>query len=138
MKIFIANDHAGLVLKKQIMEFFHEVSFTDLGCYDENRVDYPDYANKLCLELLENKSDKGILICGTGIGMSIAANRHKHIRAALCYDLETAMLARKHNDANILVLGSRVILPKKAIECIKIFLETNFENGYHLARINKL
>jgi ribose 5-phosphate isomerase B len=140
MKILIANDHAGLDLKKQLLEHLasKKILFEDLGCNVESSVDYPDYANALILRMKESDENIGILICGSGIGMSIAANRNKYVRAALCHNIEYAKLARAHNDANVLVLGARFLPPKEAIKILDAFLSTPFEVGRHQFRVNKL
>ncbi len=131
MKIFIASDHAGFLLKEILKQHFKLV---DLGCNSKDSCDYPIFAHKLAESIKNN--DRGILICGTGIGMSITANKHKNIRAALCNDIQTAELSRKHNNANVIVLGARIISTEMAINCIKIFLNTAFEGGRHLHRLN--
>lgn len=137
-KILIAADHAGVALKEVIKNYLLEnaISYEDLGTNSANSVDYPDYANKLCNELSEIQM--GILLCGSGIGMSIAANRYKNVRAALCFNEEMTILSRKHNNANILVLGARFIEQQTAIECVRLFLETKFEEGRHQERIKKI
>ncbi|MCR5224984.1 MAG: ribose 5-phosphate isomerase B [Alphaproteobacteria bacterium] len=135
--IFIASDHAGFELKQYLIETLNE-DIRDLGTYSAESCDYPMYANKLTEEVLHNSNSVGILICGSGIGMSIVANRKKGIRAALCFNKETAELARKHNDANVLVLGARFISKEHATECIQIFLHTQFEGGRHLRRIQQI
>ena len=135
--IFIASDHAGFDLKKQIINLMKD-SFIDLGADNENSVDYPDFAKKLVSKIKNTKNSKGILICGSGIGMSIAANRDKNIRAGLAFKSEIAKLMREHNDANVLVLPGRFINIQDALKCIKNFLTTNFEGGRHQNRINKL
>jgi len=133
---FIASDHRGYVLKEYLKEKF---AFIDLGTFsDKKRVDYPDYANKLAKYVLKEKS-MGVLICSTGIGMSIAANRNKGIRAALCHTVGTAEIARYHNDANILVLGGDYIEPRAAEAVVKRFFEAKFSNEErHKRRIKKL
>lgn len=134
--IVIASDHAGFELKQVITQFLKDANqeFIDLGCDNAESVDYPDYAYKL----VSNLTDKGILICGSGIGMSIAANRFSHIRAALCSSPEMAKLSREHNDANILVLGARIINQNTALECLKVFMNTPFKAGHHQIRVDKL
>lgn len=139
-KIFIASDHAGFDLKKFVIDNFSLSNFEliDLGCdSSEISVDYPDYAQKLAKNLTSD-SDFGILICGSGIGISIAANRFSHIRAALCCDKNSAKLSRNHNNANVLALGSRILDNDLALEIIKVFFESNFEQGRHSKRVNKL
>jgi ribose 5-phosphate isomerase B len=139
-KILIAADHAGFDLKKFLIEELSKIGVEalDLGCSSaEKSVDYPDYAKKLCQKISE-KNQLGILICGSGIGISIAANRFKHIRAALCHNAKTAKLARAHNDANVICCGARIINPNKALAAVKAFLTTNFEEGRHGKRVEKL
>lgn len=137
-KILIASDHAGFKLKTIIIEALEKKNYQvfDLGCNDETSVDYPEYAQKLC-NAIDNKA-KGILICGSGIGMSIAANRFANIRAALCTNKEMARLAIEHNNANVLVLGARIITDKVAFECLTEFLNSKFIGEKHQRRINKL
>ena len=135
--IFIASDHAGFDLKKQIINSM-KGNIVDLGADDENSVDYPDYAKKLVSKIKTTKNSKGILICGSGIGMSIAANRDKNIRAGLAFKSEIAKLMREHNDANVLVLPGRFMNIHDALKCISNFLTTNFEGKRHLNRISKL
>lgn len=140
-KIFIASDHAGFELKDFLIKELINLGFNplDLGCENpKTSVDYPDFAKKLCLKIRENSSDFGILICGSGIGISIAANRFKHIRAALCYNLKSAKLAREHNDANVICLGGRILKHEPALAMVKAFLATQFKGGRHEARIEKL
>lgn len=138
--IHIASDHAGFELKQVLLEYLTKENYlvNDHGCFSEEAVDYPDYAKKLCFAMSQNQIIKGILICGSGIGMSIIANRYKYIRAALCHNSEMARLARRHNDANILVLGARFIDKEEAIACVHEFLITNFEAGRHKIRVDKL
>lgn len=140
----IASDHAGFDLKALFLSqpagaFGDEaLRFEDLGPTDKSSVDYPDYAKRLCVELLSGKASVGILICGSGQGMNIQANRFKGIRSALCWDLSSAKLAREHNNANILCLGSRLIPFGYALEIAKIFLQTPFLGGRHQNRLDKL
>lgn len=138
--IAIAADHAGFDLKAQCASWLAAQGFTveDLGTHSTDSVDYPDYADKLAAWLKAGKGARGVLICGSGIGISIAANRHRHVRAALCTSPEMAELGRKHNDANVLVLGSRIVKPAENLEIVRKFVMTNFENGRHQARVNKL
>ena len=139
-KIFIASDHAGFNLKKAILNKFSESNiFNDLGCYDSSKsVNYPDYAHKVCQKVQKNKTNIGILICGSGMGMVMAANKHKKIRAALCYSVKNAKLSRLHNDANVITLGSRLTSKKIAFNCLNTFLRTKFEGGRHKKRIKKI
>lgn len=138
--LVIASDHAGFELKASIKHALearaHEV--TDLGAHDAESVDYPDMADKLADSINHGVAERGILICGTGIGIGIAANRHLTIRAATCHDVTTARLARAHNDANVLCLGARVIGVEVAIDCVDAFLKTDFEGGRHQRRVDKL
>lgn len=138
--IAIASDHAGFDLKQQIISYLDKKKYQiiDLGCSNKNSVDYPDYANKLAEAIKDNHNLKGILTCGTGIGMSIAANRYNHIRAALCTNSQMSKLAREHNDANILVLGARIIDQQTAFNCVENFLNTDFTETRHQLRIDKL
>ena len=137
-EILIASDHAGYKLKKiLIQELQGEIKFDDLGPFSEDSVDYPDYARKLSKKIDLKKDLLGVLICGSGIGMSMVANRFKNVRAALCMNNEMSSLARQHNDANILVLGSRLISEQEAIKCLLVFLKTNYEGGRHQARLDK-
>ena len=137
-KILIASDHAGYKLKKNLIEELQgEIKFEDLGTFSENSVDYPDYAKKLSKKIDLKNDLFGVLICGSGIGMSMVANRFKNVRAALCMDNKMSILARQHNNANILVLGSRLISEQEAIKCLLVFLKTNYEGGRHQARLDK-
>ena len=139
-KIFIASDHAGFDLKDKVKKFLHTLNLTvmDLGANSsEISVDYPDFAN-LIAQNIKNPNEYGILICGTGIGISIAANRHKHIRCALCHDVTTAKLSREHNDANVLAFGARAIGEAVAMDIIQTFFSTEFAGGRHAKRVDKL
>ena len=139
-KIFISSDHAGFKLKEEIKSHLSKkkLSFQDLGPFNDDRVDYPDYAHKVARKVKANKSNVGILVCGSGMGMNIAANRHKNIRAAQCFNLKSTKLSRLHNDANIITLGSRLLNKKLALSCVNIFLNTKFEGGRHSKRIKKI
>ena len=139
-KIVIASDHAGYSLKEYIKEFLirKNLLIKDIGTKNDARVDYPDYAHKLSRILKKNKNTIGVLICGSGQGMIMTANKHKNIRAALCYNTKSTKLSRLHNDANIITLGSRLISKKNAIKYIKIFLNTKFDGGRHKKRIKKI
>jgi len=139
-KIFISSDHAGFKLKEEIKSHLlkKKLSFQDLGPFNDDRVDYPDYAHKVARRVKANKSNVGILVCGSGMGMNIAANRHKNIRAAQCFNLKSTKLSRLHNDANIITLGSRLLTKKLAINCVNTFLNTKFEGGRHSKRIKKI
>lgn len=140
MKFYIATDHAGLDLKDYTVELLkqkgHDV--VDLGPYDKERVDYPDYANKVCEAVLADKEAQGILICGSGIGMSMAANRHHGIRAALCHDAYTATVARGHNDANVLCFGERIVGKGVAESILDAWIAGSFEGGRHEDRVAKI
>lgn len=137
MKIVIASDHAGFFLKEKIKDFLqkegHEV--LDMGTYSSVSVDYPEYGFKAVEKLLKGEAERGILICGTGIGMSIIANRFPGIRAALCHEPFSAQMARRHNNANVLVLGGRLVGDGMAVEIVRVFLTTEFEAGRHERRI---
>lgn len=138
MNIVIAADHGGVELKGKVVTVLKQLGHTvdDVGCNGTDSVDYPDYAKKL-VERIQGSENVGILICGTGIGMSIVANRYSYIRAALCHDENTAMLSREHNNANVLCLGARVLEEHVAINIIKAWLVTEFSGGRHLQRISK-
>ena len=137
-KIVIASDHAGYDLKEKIKKYLAENGYevTDCGTDSTDSCDYPEFANKLCLAIKDDPEMKGILICGTGIGMSMAANRHEHIRAALCHNEFTARLTRQHNNANVLCMGARTIGEELAFETMKVFLDTDFMGDKHARRIN--
>ena len=136
----LASDHAGFEMKQFIKQFLIEkgIEIKDFGTFSCESVDYPDFAKSGVEKILEDKNNVGIFICGSGIGMSMAANRNPKIRAALCLTPEMAMLARKDNDANVLCLGSRFIKRRKAIAIIKVFLTTPFEGGRHARRVKKI
>ncbi len=137
-KVLIASDHAGFKLKNILIEELQgEITFEDLGPFSENSVDYPDYAKKLSKKINLKNDLVGVLICGSGIGMSMVANKFKNVRAALCMNNKMSILARQHNNANILVLGSRLISEQEAIKCLLVFLKTNYEGGRHQARLDK-
>ena len=139
-KICISSDHAGYNLKEAIKHHLinKHVSIFDLGPYDSKSVDYPDYAKKLAKRVRSNKSDIGILVCGSGTGMAISANKIKGIRAAVCYNSKSTRLSRQHNNANIIALGARLINKNLSIKLIELFLKTKFEGGRHLKRIKKI
>ena len=139
-KIFISSDHAGFKLKETIKDYLRnkKVKIEDLGPKDDSSVDYPDYAHKVARKVKSRKSNVGILVCGSGTGMNIAANKHKNIRAAQCFNLKSTKLSRLHNDANIITLGSRLLTKKNALSCVGVFLNTNFEGGRHSKRIKKI
>ena len=139
-KIFISSDHAGFKLKEIIKSYLNKkkIDFKDLGPSTDARVDYPDYAHKVAKKVKTNRNNVGILICGSGTGMNIVANKHKNIRAAQCFNLKSAKLSRLHNDANIITLGSRLLSKKNVLNCINVFLNTKFEGGRHLKRVKKI
>ena len=139
-KIFISSDHAGYNLKELIKKKFKKkYKFQDLGTNNsKNSVNYPDYAHKLCKKVGTNSKNMGILVCGSGIGMSMAANRHKKIRAAVCYSVKNTKLSRLHNNANIITLGSRLTKKNIAFKCIDVFMNTKFEGGRHKKRVKKI
>ena len=138
--IFISSDHAGFKLKETIKDYLRnkKVKFEDLGPKDDSSVDYPDYAHKVARKVKSSKINVGILVCGSGTGMNIAANKHKNIRAAQCFNLKSTKLSRLHNDANIITLGSRLITKKNALKFVSVFLDTKFDGGRHLKRIKKI
>ena len=139
-KIFIASDHAGFRLKEGIKNFLIKKNYncTDLGPNNDSRVDYPDFAHKVAKKVKSSKNHVGILVCGSGMGMNITANKHKNIRAALCYSLKSTKLSRLHNDANIITLGSRLLRKNIVMNLVNIFLNTKFEGGRHIKRIKKI
>ena len=134
--IYIASDHAGFDLKNQIIN--SHGNFVDLGPVNKDSVDYPDFAYNLVSKINSNISSKGILICGSGIGMDMAANKHKNIRAALCYNIKSTELSRRHNNANVMAIGARLTKRKVAIKCVDTFIKTEFVGGRHLRRIKKI
>ncbi len=140
MKFFIATDHAGVNIKPSVIKLLEDMGHEviDLGPKDNTRVDYPDFAHKLSYEVLANAGTQGILICGTGIGMSLAANKHKGIRAALCHDAYTAIMARAHNDANVLCFGERVVGLGVVESILEGWCKTEFEGGRHAQRVAKI
>ena len=138
--IAIASDHAGVELKAAIRREIEGMGYQiiDLGTHDAASVDYPDYGHAMAHCIAQGQANRGILVCGTGIGISIAANRHEAVRAAVCQDVSTARLARRHNDANVLALGARIVGAAVASDCVRAFLETEFEGGRHARRVAKL
>ena len=140
MKIFISSDHAGFTLKNQISEYLKKKNFEiiNLGPFSEKTVDYPIFAKKLAHKVSKNKTNFGILVCGSGTGMAMAANKVKNIRAAVCYNVKNTKLSRLHNNANIITVGSRLISKNLAFKLVNIFLKTKFEGGRHLRRIKKI
>lgn len=140
MRLALASDHAGLALKESLKPLLGrlQVSFDDLGTHSEASVDYPDFAHAVAAAIAEGRFDAGLLVCGTGLGMSIAANRHREVRAALCSDPYSARMARQHNDANVLCLGARVVGLGLAEDILQTFVTTPFEGGRHAGRVAKL
>jgi ribose 5-phosphate isomerase B len=138
--IAIASDHAGYELKQFLIEELRRLGYAplDLGTHDRASVDYPDYADALAAALADGRSARGVLVCGSGIGISIAANRHRHVRAAVSHDETSARLCRKHNNANVLALGARMIGQDVARDCLAVFLTTSFEGGRHERRVAKM
>ncbi len=138
--VALACDHAGVALKQELRAVLERAGriVLDLGTDGPESVDYPDFADRMAEALADGRASRGVLLCGSGIGISIAANRHRHVRAALCHDATTARLAREHNDANVLVLGSRVVGVQTALDCLEVFLATPFAGGRHARRLSKL
>jgi ribose 5-phosphate isomerase B len=138
--IAIGSDHAGFKLKEELIRFIsmQQYRVLDKGCFSEERADYPDFAHVVAKSVLSAEANIGILLCGSGNGIAMSANKHKGIRAALCWNPEIAVLARQHNDANVLVLPARYISKEEAIECVNVFLSTVFEGGRHSDRIEKI
>jgi ribose 5-phosphate isomerase B len=139
VKVAISNDHGGLAIKTEVIALLQEmkIDVEDFGCNSSDSVDYPDFAALVCNAVAEGGCQRGILICGTGIGMSMAANRHQEIRAALCHEQFTARMSREHNDANVLCLGGRVLGPSLAVAIVKTWMTTDFAGGRHQRRIDK-
>ncbi len=140
ISISIGSDHAGFELKKQIIDYLINKSFIviDKGCFSEERADYPDFAHHTAESVITKESEFGILMCGSGNGINMTANKHKGIRAALCWTSEIAAMARQHNDANVLVLPARYITISEALKCVDVFLTEKFEGGRHQERIEKI
>lgn len=140
MKIAIASDHGGFEMKQALIEYFSKkgLALQDLGTHDTCSVDYPDYADKMADYILSGRADLGILICGTGVGISIAANRHKGIRAALLYNKFVAAKAKEHNNANVIVFGGRTMTVPEVIEYCDIFLHSTYKGGRHQQRLDKM
>lgn len=140
ISISIGSDHAGFELKKQIIDYLKSKSFIviDKGCFSEERADYPDFAHHTAESVITKESEFGILMCGSGNGINMTANKHKGIRAALCWTSEIAAMARQHNDANVLVLPARYITISEALKCVDVFLSEKFEGGRHQERIEKI
>ena len=139
-KVVLASDHAGFKLKEEIKNFLikKKEKILDLGTKNTNSVDYPDYAHLLSKKMKKDKNQFGILICGSGIGMSMAANKHRNIRAAMCYNTKSTKLSRSHNNANVMTIGSRLIKKKVALKCVSTFLKTDFDGGRHIRRVKKI
>ena len=139
-RVVLASDHAGFKLKEEIKKFLikKRKRVLDLGTKNTSPVDYPDYAHLLSKKMRYPKNQFGILICGSGTGMSMAANKHKNIRAAMCYDTKSTKLSRQHNNANVMTLGARLIKKNVALKCVNTFLKTDFDGGRHLRRIKKI
>ncbi len=139
-KVCIASDHAGYKLKENIKDHLINkyISIFDMGPFENKSVDYPDYAKKLAKRVKAKKSDIGILVCGSGTGMAISANKIKGIRAAVCYNIKSTRLSRQHNNANIIALGARLTKKSVSLKLVETFLKTNFEGGRHLKRIRKI
>jgi ribose 5-phosphate isomerase B len=140
MKIAIASDHGGLELKKEIIRYLEDknIEYKDFGSFSTESVDYPDFAFPCAEAVAREEYDRGIIICGTGIGVSIAANKVRGIRAALCHDTFSARMTRMHNDSNVLTMGERVIGPGLAVDIVEVWLNTEFEGGRHKRRIEKI
>lgn len=138
--ILIASDHAGFHLKQSIIDHLakQQVPVIDLGTHSLESVDYPDYGFRMAKALVDGRGDRGILVCGTGIGISMAANRHPAVRAAVCHDVSSARLTRMHNNANVLALGARLVGDVVALDCVDAFLSTEFEGGRHARRVDKI
>tara|TARA_B100000945_G_scaffold142523_1_gene114094 strand:+ start:53 stop:478 length:426 start_codon:yes stop_codon:yes gene_type:complete len=138
--IFIASDHAGYNLKKAIIKkYSKKLKIMDMGTNNSKKsVNYPEYAHKVCSKVLKKKSNIGVLVCGSGMGMAMSANKHKKIRAALCYSVKNAKLSRLHNDANIITLGSRLTSKNIAFNCLNAFFNTKFEGGRHKKRVKSI
>jgi ribose 5-phosphate isomerase B len=140
MVIAIASDHAGYNLKEKVRDYLenNNIKYIDFGSHDTQSVEYYEYAHKVCESINKGESTAGILLCGTGIGMAMAANKHKNIRAACCSDIYSARMTRAHNDANVLTMGERVLGFGLAIDILEAFLETSFAGGYHIPRVEAL
>ena len=139
-KVILASDHAGFKLKEEIKKYLikKRKKVLDLGTKNTSSVDYPDYAHLLSKKMKKNSNQFGILICGSGIGMSMAANKHRNIRAAMCYNTKSTKLSRLHNNANVITIGSRLIKKNIALKCVSVFLKTEFDGGRHSRRVKKI
>ena len=141
MKIVVGCDHGALALKDEVkkgLAEFADIEVQDVGTYTEDSVDYPDIAEKVCAEITSGRAERGIVLCGTGIGISIAANKIQGIRAALCNDVYSARMSRAHNDANVLAMGGRVLGPGPAGEIVRVWIQTAFLGGRHARRVGKI
>lgn len=140
VRIALAADHAGAALKGRLAQELEAMGIAalDLGADGSESVDYPDYADRLAAALASGAAERGVVVCGTGIGISMAANRHRHVRCALCHHATDARLARQHNDANVLALGARTMGEEVALDCLRAFLATEFEGGRHQRRVDKM
>ena len=138
--MLLASDHAGFKLKEEIKKYLikKREKILDLGTKNTNSVDYPYYAHLLSKKMKKDRNKFGILVCGSGTGMSMAANKHKNIRAALCYNNKSTKLSRSHNNANVMAIGSRLIKKNIALKCVSTFLKTNFDGGRHIRRVKKI
>tara|TARA_Y100000590_G_scaffold467618_1_gene647135 strand:- start:1932 stop:2363 length:432 start_codon:yes stop_codon:yes gene_type:complete len=139
-RIILASDHAGFKLKESIKKFLlkKRKKILDLGTKNLKSVDYPDYAHLLSKKMKKNVNQFGILVCGSGTGMNMAANKHKNVRAALCYNIKSTKLSRQHNNANVMAIGARLTKKNVALKCVSIFMNTNFEGGRHQRRVKKI
>ena len=138
--IILASDHAGFKLKEEIKKFLIKKrnKVWDLGTKNTNSVDYPDFAHLLSKKMKTNNNNFGILVCGSGIGMDMTANKHKNVRAALCYNIKSTKLSRQHNNANVMAIGARLIKKSIALKCVNTFIKTDFKGGRHLRRVKKI
>ena len=139
-RVILASDHAGFKLKEEIKKFLirKRKKVLDLGTNNTNSVDYPVFAHRLSKRMKRNSKQFGVLVCGSGIGMSMTANKHKNVRAALCYNVKSARLSRQHNNANVITIGARLTKKNVALKCVNTFIKTNFMGGRHLRRIKKI
>ena len=139
-RVILASDHAGFKLKENIKEFLikKKKKVLDLGVKNSKSVDYPDYAHLLSKKIKKNNNEIGILVCGSGIGMDMTANKHKNVRAALCYNIKSTKLSRQHNNANVMAIGARLTKRNVALKCVSTFIKTNFEGGRHKRRVKKI
>jgi len=140
LSLSIGSDHAGFPLKDHLAKWLHEKGYQveDVGCHNLDSVNYPDYGKKVASQVASKVVDRGILVCGSGIGMSITANRFEGVRATLCHSVETSRLSREHNDSNLLVLGARIVSEELAVEMLITWLETEFEGGRHQTRLDMI